>query len=199
MKVKFSRCLSAIIVCLLLSACTQWRYDLGESLANEELPQQGTPLTRVLDQLGPPVRMSATDTGYVLAWEYWHIEEDSLGISLGIMGADFLSADWGEMQVKGNFLLLSFDREHLLTSATRSEWDSYGGGGKGIQPLFGFVSVVDAGDLTDSMPQHDWGGALLQRRLPVALNRDSSLDSGQSGLQQRGTPKAVGQQSLELD
>ena len=121
------------------------------------------------------------------------------GVSLGAVGAEFMSADWGEMRVKGNFLLLSFNREHLLTSAARSEWDNYGGGGKGIQPLFGFVSVVDAGDLTHSMPQHRWGGALLQRRLPVALNRDSDPDSGQSGLQQRGTPKAVGQQSLELD
>ena len=199
MKASSNRYLVVMVACLLLSACSQWRYDLGESLANEELPQQGTPLGQVLNQLGPPVRMSATDTGYVLAWEYWHIEEDSLGISLGVMGADFLSADWGEMQVSGNFLLLAFDRQHLLSSAARSEWDNYGGGGKGIQPLFGFVSVVDTDDLTGSLPQHVWGGALLQRRLPVALNRDSNSDTGQSGLQQRGTPKAVGQHSLEMD
>ena len=122
MKARFNRCLAAIAACLLLSACTQWRYDLGESLAHEELPQQGTSLTRVLDQLGPPVRMSATDTGYVLAWEYWHIEEDSLGVSLGVMGADFLSADWGEMQVKGNFLLLAFDRLCFRGGCGRPDW-----------------------------------------------------------------------------
>lgn len=142
--------------------------------------------------------MSATDAGFVLAWEHWHVREDNLGFSLGALGADFMSADWGEMRIKGEFLLLTFDKQHLLTSATRSNWDNSGGGGKAIQPLFGFVSVVDVGDLTDVMPQHRWGSSLLQR-LPGTLNSSSNPDSGQNGLQQRGTPRSAGQQSLEMD
>ena len=142
--------------------------------------------------------MSATESGFVLAWEHWHIREDSIGISLGALGADFMTADWGEMRVKGEFLLLTFDKQHLLSSATHSQWDNYGGGGQAVQPFFGFVSVVDADDLTDSLPQHRWGSTLLQR-LPGTLNSNSSLDSGQNGLQQRGTPTAAGQQALEMD
>jgi hypothetical protein len=198
MKAKTARILCTAFACWLLSACSQWRYDLGVPLDNLEIPPQNTALAEVLQRLGPPLRISATDTGFVLAWEHWHVREDSAGFSLGALGADFLSADWGDMRINGEFLLLTFDRQHLLTSATHSTWDNHGGGGKAIQPLFGFVSVVDVDDITDIMPQHRWGKSLLQP-LPGTLNNASNLDSGQSGLQQRGTPTAAGQQSLGMD
>jgi hypothetical protein len=198
MKARTPYIAGALLACWLLTACSQWRYDLGTPLAAINLPQQHMPLEQVLDLLGPPQRMSATDSGFVLAWEHWHIREDSVGVSLGALGADFLSADWGEMRVKGEFLLLTFDRQHLITSATRSHWDNYGGGGKAIQPFLGFVSVVDAGDLIGPLPQHKWGSSLLQQ-LPDTLNMVSNPGSGQSGLQQRGTPTAIGQQSLEME
>jgi hypothetical protein len=134
-----------------------------------------------------------------MAWEHWDIQENSIGITLGALGADFFSADWGEMRVKGQFLLLTFDQQHLLTSATHSDWDNDGGGGQAIQPFFSFISVVDVEDLIGPMPQHDWGSALLQGNLPAALNSGSNSDTGRKGLQQRATPKAVGQQSLEMD
>ena len=187
-----------LLACLLLSACSQWRYNLGTPLLHTELPQQNTSLKQALDLLGPPFRMTTTDNGFVLAWEHWHIREDAIGIRLGVLGADFLSADWGEMRVKGEFLLLTFNKQHLLSSATHSEWDNYGGGGKSIQPMFGFISVVDADDLTKPLPQHEWGGTLLQS-LPRTLNINSNLDSGQNGLQQRGTPTAAGQHALQID
>lgn len=190
--------LSTVFACWLLSACSQWRYDLGAPLDNLDIPPQNTALSEVLQRLGPPLRMSATDSGFVLAWEHWHVREDSVGFSLGALGAEFLSADWGETRIKGEFLLLTFNRQHLLTSATHSTWDNHGGGGKAIQPMFAFISVVDVDDITDIMPQHRWGSSLLQP-LPGTLNSGSSLDSGQSGLQQRGTPTAAGQQSLGMD
>jgi hypothetical protein len=197
MKARARHIACSLLACSLLTGCSQWRYDLGTPLPAIDLPQQQMPLKQALDLLGPPQRLSATDAGYVLAWEHWHIREDSIGVRLGALGADFLSADWGEMRVKGEFLLLNFDRQHLLTSATRSQWDNYGGGGKAIQP-FGIMSVVDSGDLIGPLPQHKWGDSLLQR-LPGTLNMSSNPGSGQSGLQQRGTPTAIGQQSLEME
>ena len=198
MRSSAAKALATLLACCLLSACSQWRYDLGAPVMDVALPAQDTPLAEALELLGPPLLISATDTGFVLAWEHWHIREDSIGFRLGALGADFLSADWGDMRIKGEFLLLTFNKEHLLTSATRSQWDNHGGGGKAIQPLFGFVSVVDVEDLTEAMPQHRWGSSLLQR-LPGTLNNNSSLDTGDNGLQQRGTPRAAGQQSLEMD
>ena len=186
-------------VCWQLAGCSQWRYDLGTPLYCIELPspQDNISLADALDLFGPPIRMSAADSGYILAWEHWHIRENTLGISLGVMGADFLSADWGEMRAKGEFVLLTFDRQHQLTSATRSDWDNYGGGGKAIQPFASLVSVVNVRDLTVFLPQHRWGAAFL-RPLPEAMNDSSNPNSGQNGLEQRGTPTTIGQRALEL-
>ena len=83
MRARTTPILFAALALWLLTACSQWRYDLGTSLTDVVLPEQNTPLDQVLEQLGPPLRMSATDTGFVLAWEHWHIREDSVGIRLG--------------------------------------------------------------------------------------------------------------------
>jgi hypothetical protein len=95
------------------------------------------------------------------------------------------------------FLLVSFDREHRLVDSSFVEWDRDAGGGQGIQPLFGVVEVVNVGDLTNNMPQHRWGMFSLER-LPVTINADNHLDTGENGLEQRGTPTGVGQRSLEM-
>lgn len=194
-----ARLLFLLLACWQLTGCSQWRYDLGAPLYSIELPSpdDSISLADALDLFGPPIRMSASDSGYVLAWEHWHIREDSLGVSLGAMGADFLSADWGQMRAKGEFVLLTFDRQRQLTSATRSDWDNYGGGGKAIQPFASIVPVVDVRDLTVFLPQHRWGAAFL-RPLPEAINDSSSPNSGQNGLEQRGTPTTIGQRALEL-
>jgi hypothetical protein len=192
------RLLALLLLGGLLCGCSQWRYDLGTPLAASEVPRDNTRLQDVLELLGPPLRMTATDNGFVLAWEHWHIAENEVGVTLGALGAEFLSADWGEMRANGEFLLLTFDKDHRLTSATRSHWDNYGGGGEAIQPFVGFISVVDSDDLLGPLPQHAWGRAQLQR-LPYTLNLNSSPDSGQHGLQQRGTPTAIGQESLQMD
>lgn len=199
MKTSVGRLHPLLLMCWLVTGCSQWVYDMGTPIASHHVPPQNTSLNDVLMDLGPPIRMTATDTGFVLAWEHWQIQENSIGVTLGALGADFFSADWGEVRVKGEFLLLTFDHQHLLTSATHSNWDNDGGGGQAIQPLFGFVSVVDADDMIRSLPQHNWGFTLLQADLPTALNSGSNSDTGQQGLQQRGTPTAIGQQSLEMD
>ncbi|MAT93121.1 MAG: hypothetical protein CME59_11030 [Halioglobus sp.] len=189
---------SLLAACLILSACTQWRFNLGSPLKKLELPPESvTYLSEVLVMLGPPQRISASDGGYVLAWEHWHVKENALGFSLGLLGADFMSIDVGDMYAKGEFLLATFDREHRLSSVSRSTWDNRGGGGRAVQPFFSFVDVVETGDLVGRLPQHRWGASMLQR-LPEALNDGSDPDAGENGLEQRGTPPNVGQRSLEM-
>ncbi len=185
---------------LCLQGCTQWRYDLGEPLAEIGLADQGeaTELGAVLQRLGPPLRMAAVEGGYLLAWEHWHIAEDTLGISLGALGADFLTVDWGTARATGEFLLLTFDSEHRVNGGGYADWDSEAGGGRSLQPLLGIVPIVDVDDLLERLPQHRWGAASL-RSLPVTLNANSGIDTGQAGLEQRGTPKAAGQHSLEIN
>ncbi len=189
----------ALVSLLALGGCSQWRYSMGSPLKPLPVPraEDRTPLAEVLERLGPPQRVSSSASGYVMAWEHWHVSENAVGFNLGLQGTDLLSIDWGDLRYKGEFLLLSFDREHRLASVSQSAWDSDGGGGRAVQPLFSFVDVLDSDDLTESMSQHRWGSFLTQR-LPVALNRDASPDSGQSGLEQRGTPSSLGQRSLEM-
>jgi len=184
---------------LALAGCTQWHYNLGTPLAGIDVPEleEGSTLSETLAAFGPPQRVSASDIGYILAWEYWRVSENSLGISLGVVGADFLNLDWGAARARGDFLLAIFDRQHRLTSATKANWDSDAGGGQAVQPLISFIDVAEVGDLVQPMPQHVWGAALL-RALPQTLNAGSSPDTGRSGIEQRGTPQTMGQRSLEL-
>lgn len=189
-----------ILACiLLLPGCTRWTYDIGRNLSPQEVPAVADQLHigDVLALLGPPLRLSALPGGYVLAYEHWYIVEDKVGFSLSAAGADLLSLDWGSANTRGEFLLLTFNRDHLLTSSNFEEWERDAGSGRGVQPLLSVVEVVDVGDLTNPMPQHRWGGFSLEE-LPVTLNADNHLDSGQNGLEQRGTPVHIGQRSLEM-
>ncbi len=183
---------------LLLSGCTQWRYELGTRISPDALPDTGQDLTltEVLARLGPPARLSEAGEGYVLAWEYWQIREDTIGMSLGFLGADLASVDWGDAHMHGEFLLVTLDRQHQVTSTGFARWSSDAGGGQAIQPFLGFVSLVDVDDMLADMPQHQWGSGQLEP-LPTAINNSSRPDMGQSGIQRRGTPTGTGQQSLE--
>lgn len=187
-----------VAACFLASGCTRWNYDLGQPLSPSEAVVGEASLQAVLKQLGPPHRISALPGGYVMAWEHWQIGEAALGVSLGPMGVDVLAIDWGSARVAGEFLLLTFNRDHLLTGSSFSRWDEDAGGGTALQPSLGIVDVVDVSDLLGAMPQHRWGASSLQR-LPRVLNTASSPDTGDSGLEQRGSPRGAGQKTLELD
>lgn len=187
-----------VLACLLLAGCTRWHYELGAPLVEADFPPPDASwsLHEALATLGPPHRVSATGNGYVLAWEFWRIREDTIGLSLGALGADLIAVDWGSAKVNGEFLLLLFDHKHRLTSSGFSRWSGDVGGGRAIQPLTGLVSLVDVEDLVNDLPHHQWGGTLLDP-LPQAINSDSRPDTGQNGIQRRGTPTGIGQRSLE--
>ena len=188
--------ISALV--FLLGACSLNTYRLGEPLQAADTPDAATEIAvgDVLRRLGPPHRLSSTADGYVMAWESWTIREQSVGFSLGFVGARFLNVDWGKARMRGAFLLASFDRNHRLRDATFSTWDSDAGGGQGLQPLASVVPVVDVADLLGPLPQHLWGAQALES-LPAGLNRDSSPGNGTNGIEQRGTSKEVGQRSLD--
>ncbi|KZX50307.1 hypothetical protein A3709_11155 [Halioglobus sp. HI00S01] len=189
--------LTVLALVVLLGGCTRWTYDLGEPLAQTDVPAKGTPLGEVIARLGPPLRLSATPQGYVMAWEHWVIGEDSLGLSLGPLGLDLLALDLGAARVSGEFLVLQFDRNRQLADASFSTWNENAGQGAALQPSFGLVEVVDVSDLTGALPTHRWG-ALGLKPLPESLNTHSP-ESGQDGLEQRGTPRGAGQRTLEYD
>ena len=187
----------ALFLCILLfmQGCTQWRYDIGEAVSQYPAHADSTLADAIL-ALGPPLRTIPTASGYVMAWEHWQIAENSVGLSLGFLGVDSLSIDWGEASITGEFLLLAFNRQHTLIGSELSRFDSDAGGGAALQPLASLVDVVDVGDLTEALPQHRWGAVNLQA-LPTALNAVWQPELGGRVLEQRGTPNGIGQRSLE--
>lgn len=186
-----------VLSLVLISGCSSWRYDLGEPLVKSKAVVGEASLSMVLRELGPPLRISSLPGGYVMAWEHWLVQERSLGLSLGPVGIDLLAIDWGGAHISGELLLLSFDLQHQLTDSSFSQWDESAGGGRALQPSLGLVDVVDVSDLVGIMPQHRWGATALQVP-PRSLNAQSSPDSGESGLEQRGSPNGAGQRTLEL-
>ena len=191
--------LITLCLTLALSGCSRFFYDLGEPLGDARDQAKGLEnLAQALYALGPPMRIATMSDGYVLAWEYWQIGERSLGVSLGAVGAEAMSIDWGRAQLSGEFLLLHFDEQHRLLDYAFSRWDESAGGGAALQPSFAGIDVVDVSDLRRPMSQHRWGASSL-RSLPFPLNNASGPDSGLSTLEQRGTPKGAGQRTLEWD
>ncbi len=187
-----------IMLCCLLMGCSRMSYHLGSPLSDQQVERVSgaVGLSLVLEELGPPQRVASIANGYVMAWEHWRISEKSLGVSLGPLGVDLFSVDWGGARIAGEFLMLRFDRSHQATDYSFTRWDESAGGGTALQPSLGFVDVVDVSDLLTPMPQHQWG-AMWLRALPAPLNSASSPDSGSSALEQRGTPLGIGQRTLE--
>jgi len=187
----------ALVLLLGLSGCTQWYYDLGSALPEGyEQSAEGDSLAEVLATLGPPMRFAANEGGMMMAWEAWRIREDAIGVSLGWVGADFLTVDWGSAHIRGDYFLLSFDDEHRVNAAARVRRDDDIGSGAAIQPFFGFVSVVSVDDLLLPLPQHAWGAAQLFP-LPGVLNNPERPGMGDTGIEQRGTPLGAGARTLE--
>lgn len=191
--------LALLGLALALAGCSQAFYQLGEPLPLDyEDEAGGQALAAVLAELGPPQRISATPAGFVMGWEHWRIAEAAFGLSLGLLGADALTVDWGDARVEGDFLLLSFDRDHRVASADRVRWDSDVGGGAAVQPFVGIAPVVSVDDLLRPLPQHGWGASNLLP-MPAAQNLPNRPDQGGTGIEQRGTPSGAGQRALELD
>ncbi|RLQ22449.1 hypothetical protein DWB85_07465 [Seongchinamella sediminis] len=186
-----------LLLCCLLAGCSRLHYQLGPPLDDASAGTAAgiSDVAGALARFGPPQRVAAIADGYVLAWEHWRISETALGVSLGPLGVDALSVDWGRARLAGDFLVMRFDRQHRASNHSFSRWDEHAGGGSALQPSVGVVDIVDVNDLLSPMPQHRWGATWLQE-LPQLLNSANSPDSGASALEQRGTPVAAGQRSL---
>ncbi len=179
--------------------CSQSYHFLGEALP-KDLDQRlsGGTLSELLETLGPPHRLSSTFDGYVMAWEYWQIEEVGIGVGLSALGIDALQLDWGDASVDSDFILVFVDGRHRITDITRSSWAGDISDAASLMPFVGAGQFMDVDDLTEPLPQHNWGASML---LPLRESQNNGLrpGMGDTGIEQRGTPAGVGQRSLELD
>ncbi len=191
--------LALICLCALLPACSQIREDVGQPFAVEASRlAAANNYHQVLDLLGPPHRLSVGDAGMVFLYEEIDLIEDQVGINLSHNGFALFKAVAARGIAERRLLLVSFDRQGQNQALKYDEETGAAAWGAALQIIFAVAGVVDDGDLSQSPKVHEWGFALLEPDLPIALNRQQQLDSGSGGIQQQGTPTAVGQQTLEL-
>jgi hypothetical protein len=90
-----------------------------------------------------------------------------------------------------------FDAESILTSYAFQDFTEKVGSGIGAGFVYSVVSLVDTSNLEEEPAVFQWGTSLF-KSFPETLNVHHSLDSGQHGLELKGTTKNVGQHSLEM-
>lgn len=180
----------------LLGGCTVISSELGTGLpADPPLFNAGqASVGDVLESLGPPLRMSALPKGYAFLYSQLQMYERQLGFSLPKF--NLLKLSFGRSNFTGWTTLLIFNEDGTLSEQVVGKTDKDLGRGVAVQIIVAIEETVDTSFLTGPQSAHHWGMNMLQP-LPVALNTPHGMDSGASGLEQRGTPINVGQRTLE--
>jgi hypothetical protein len=151
----------------------------------------------VLDKLGPPAQITALPEGSAWFYHALVIKERQIGITLpgdigGLIKLAMAGAD-----VTEQIQVFVFDTSgHLRSHGDLDATDDVGSG-LAFQFFATVGQVVDTRYLEETPVQQDWGRGLL-KPLPQTLNAGQSLGSGDRGAELRGTPKKVGQRTLEM-
>lgn len=192
----------ALTFAMLCSGCSMLYTRIGSPVSTEGLVMEPgeTRYEEVLNDLGPPSRMSSVSDGFAFLYEYLVFREMQIGIS-GPPQFDLLSLlkiTVADVNLRHDVLLLHFDSEGvLICSAQTASSEDLGMGGS-VQPIVALKSVVDTSEYEDdALMEINWGSALL-RPLPEVLNLPQSLSSGAAGMERSGTTAKVGQHTLEM-
>jgi hypothetical protein len=193
----------AAAVLAIATGCSQFSLQRGTPIDTSGIALENgeTHFGAVLDQLGPPERMTSLPGGFALLYEYISTNEDQIGLS--IPDTNVRAIDWlgffkivrGTASAKRETAVFTFDDAGLLRGYRREAWRERLGNGWGVQPLFAVLEVVDASRLEVPPTQHVWGRRALDP-LPESLNQGSDPDTGAGGLEQTGTAARVGQRTL---
>jgi hypothetical protein len=153
---------------------------------------------QALRLLGPPHKLSRTDHGMTFLYEEVDLVERQLGFGLSTDDVSLFKAVIAREIADRRTLIVTFDAAGNTQSFNYREWSDIAAKGAALQFIFVLTGVADEGDLNDSPAAHEWGFGLLEADLPRALNRQNSLDTGNAGVELKGTPTNIGQHALEL-
>lgn len=196
--------LSCCLLFLVLgSGCAVIHKEISKEHADEEFVRMAAlkrvHVDEVLEELGPPGAISALPDGYVFLYQQFQVEEKQVGISTRVIPVlSLFKLAVAKADLDEETLMMRFDHEGWMQAAgLRMEEDELGRG-RAVQPVFSIVPLVDTSSIeSPHRSSNSWGMDLL-RDPPVTLNSNQSLDSGEAGLELRGTPDKVGQRALEM-
>jgi hypothetical protein len=179
---------SLLFILIFISSCTRThiRNDKDIDVARTRTIQHNTPYADVLATLGPPTKLTALPSGFAFLYESSQALLRSLSLSVHFISASVTKGD----RVLDSYVVL-FDERGLVVGHEQIT--------KSVPLSLTFAVTIPTGGspkaLTILAPQHQWGMSLL-KPLPKTLNAANDLDAGMHGLEQRGTPTAVGQRTL---
>lgn len=198
MKRRNRAALSAVLI--LLAGCSSLYKTVDPGIVLEQctLEAESAHYHEVLDELGPPARLSAISSGFVFIYEKLIFDEQQIALGGQTGWLQLLKMSFAETDLNRTSYLLRFDTDGLLVAAgTLQSKEDLGTGGS-MQALFAIKQIVDTSAYEDdALYSINWGASMLDP-LPSTLNNRQSLTSGRAGLEQSGTTTKIGQHTLEM-
>ena len=185
---------------LLTTGCSVLQVSVDPGIA---LEQCNFDVTRahyhdVLDELGPPARLSATPGGFAFMYEELKINEKQLGLNGPGEFLQFLKMSFAGTALERHSYLLHFNADGMLIAAGLLEATEDLGTAGSVQAIISVQQLVDTTAFEDdALDASHWGSDLLDP-LPVMLNNAQNLNTGAAGLEQSGTTTKIGQHTLEM-
>src|SRR5215813_3284791 len=175
-------------ILILISSCTRIHISNDQAIDAERthLIQHNTSYTDVLVALGPPAKVTALPSGFAFLYESTQVLQRGIALSVYFIRASVTKGD----RVLDAYVVV-FDEHGLVVGHEQIT--------KSVPFSLTFAVTIPTGgpprELIASAPQHHWGMGMLNP-LPQTLNAANDIDAGMHGLEQRGTPRAVGQRTL---
>src|SRR5262245_33445579 len=179
---------SLIFILILISSCTRIHISNDKEIdaARTRTIQPNTPYADVLVALGPPAKVTALPSGFAFLYESTQVLQRGIALSVYFIRASVTKGD----RVLDAYVVV-FDERGLVVSHEQIT--------KSVPLSLTFAVTIPIGgpprELTAASPQHHWGMSMLNP-LSQTLNAANDIDVGMHGLEQRGTPTAVGQRTL---
>jgi hypothetical protein len=188
------------ITVVLLAGCATSRKRLNQNLDFPKEPYVDgvTHSDEVLDELGPPLKISSMPNGYVFMYESLDTKELQLGFSLPIPFVKWFKFVVAQADYDHKVMSYHFDDNHVLLTSGGHETPFDLGNTIAIQPVLTVNSMFDTSSVEDEIVHFTEWPAFCLMPLPQTINRAQSIDTGTHGVEQRGTAPTVGQRSPEL-
>jgi hypothetical protein len=173
---------------ILFSSCTRIHISNDKEIdtARTHLIQPNTTYADVLGALGPPAKVTALPSGFAFLYESTQVLQRGIALSVYFIRVSVTKGD----RVLDSYVVVFDERGWVIGHEKLT---------KSVPLSMTFAVTIPTGgpprDLVAAAPQHHWGMSLLSP-LPQTLNTANDIDVGMHGLEQRGTPRAVGQRTL---
>ena len=179
---------SCLCLLLCIASCTRIHISNDQEIdaAQTRTIHHQTPYTDVLGALGPPAKVTALPSGFAFLYESTQVLQRGIALSVYFIRVSVTKGD----RLLDAYVVV-FDERGMVVSHEQITTS--------VPLSVTFAVTIPTGGppraLTASAPQHQWGMRMLNP-LPHTLNAANDIDAGMHGLEQRGTPVAVGQRTL---